>query len=133
MEIIRRLSQDPSRDVRAFVAFLLVPEEASQFQHNPTISVTPAMMFATFSRPPPKAPSLIVMVDIQDLGSGDEDSPAEPTSVSFVEDRSQVQSPSILEGEADPMVSSDKETEGREQGDIVAADEPLKPPPLTNN
>lgn len=95
MEIIRRLSQDSSRDVRAFVAFLLVPEEAGQVRHSPVTSATPSMMFATFSRPPPKIPSLIVEVDIQDPGSGDEGS--------LKDERPQGRSPIVPERDADSI------------------------------
>ena len=117
MAIARRLSQDPSRDVRAFMAFLLVPEEAGQLRHSLTTPVTPPTMFATFSRPPPKGPSVFVKVDMQDVGSGDEDSPMEDQPQS-----------GVFEREAGPLIYHDKGTEEGRQNDIIAADDQFKPP-----
>ena len=105
------------------MAFLLVPEEAGQAQHSPTAvtSVIPPMMFATFSRPPPAAYAVIVKVDMEDPGSGDEQSP--------MDDQLQGPSPIVPEREGNRLASS-KETKARRQGDIIAADDPFKPPPL---
>ncbi|KAF8488785.1 armadillo-type protein [Gautieria morchelliformis] len=102
-ETIRRLSRDPSRDVRSFVAFLLVPEEASQLRHSPTRSATPPVVFATFSRPPRKTPPVILEVDLQD--TGDEDYPMELT---LPENQPRVRSPTMPEQEPGPIISPEK-------------------------
>ncbi|KAF8580913.1 hypothetical protein K439DRAFT_1619480 [Ramaria rubella] len=74
LETIRRLAQDPARDVRAFVGFLLMPVKTPRirlFQTVPTPITPPDMTFATFSRPPPKAPLLdtIMGLDVEDFSA----------------------------------------------------------------
>lgn len=86
-------------------------------------------MFATFSRPPPKTPSLIVKDNKRDLERGDKDSAMELPSQAPLGLRHQVHSPiTISEGEVDALASSD--TESTDRGD---SNEPFKPPPLHRN
>lgn len=55
LQIIRRLSQDDSRDVRAFIARLLVSKMPQALE--PATDTLPPVLYAIFSRPPPKTPA----------------------------------------------------------------------------
>ena len=70
LEIIRRLSQDPSRDVRAFIARLLVSELPPTTADKDT---PPPLLYAIFSRPPPKPPRKDDVVEgMKELGIPEE-------------------------------------------------------------
>jgi len=68
LEIIRRLTQDSSRDVRAFIARLLKSEVP-----HPDVPSEPSNAYAVFSRPPPRVPSPRDLISgMRELGiSGD--------------------------------------------------------------
>ncbi|KIJ34695.1 hypothetical protein M422DRAFT_263260 [Sphaerobolus stellatus SS14] len=70
LEIIRRLSQDPSRDVRGFVARLLVSEVPPPAATRDT---PPPFLYPIFSRPPPRVPPRDAIINgMKELGIPEE-------------------------------------------------------------